>query len=179
VNASLQSKLKQQIAQRFQRQLATNEVMAGQPSYKEVADPSIPVNGQADRVQVTVKVQGSVIVYNRAIFQQLASQLLTQRIAKELGKVYRPYRPVSIIRALAENSDHDGLIYLSITVRGIWIYALTSAQAKQWQQAIKGTTSSSARAYLLRQPGVASVDIRLPFNTNHLPTSVDQIKLVL
>ena len=179
VNASLQSKLKQQIAQRFQRQLATNEVMASQPSYKEVADPSIPVNGQADRVQVTVKVQGSVIVYNRAIFQQLASQLLTQRIAKELGKVYRPYRPVSIIRALAENSDHDGLIYLSITVRGIWIYALTSAQAKQWQQAIKGMTSSSARAYLLRQPGVASVDIRLPFNANHLPTSVDQIKLVL
>lgn len=179
MKASLQSTLEQQITQWFQKQLAPNEAMASQPSYKEETDPSVSVNGQADRVQVTVKVQGSVIVYNRATFEELASQLLSQHVAKELGKVYKPYGPVSVAGVLVQNGGNDGLIYLSVTVRGIWVYALTSAQTRQWQQAIKGTTSASAQAYLLRQPGVASVDIRLPFNTDHLPASVDQIKLVL
>jgi hypothetical protein len=179
VKASLRSTLERQITQQFQKQLAPNETMASQPSYREETDPSIPVNGQAGRVQVTIKVQGSVIVYNRATFEELASQLLSQHVAKELGKDYKPYGPVSVAGVLVQNGGNDGLIYLSITVRGIWVYALTSAQTRQWQQAIKGTTSASARAYLLRQPGVASVNIRLPFNTDHLPASVDQIKLIL
>ncbi|HWS84107.1 MAG TPA: protein kinase, partial [Ktedonobacteraceae bacterium] len=66
VNASLQPALEQQIAQHFQKQLAANEAMVNIPSYKVETDPSIPVNGQADQVQITVKVQGSVTVYNRA-----------------------------------------------------------------------------------------------------------------
>ncbi|HEY4034090.1 MAG TPA: protein kinase [Ktedonobacteraceae bacterium] len=178
VNASLQPALEQQIAQQFQKQLATNEVMASKPSYKEETDPSIPVNGQADHVQVTVKVQGSVIVYNRATFEQLAAQLLSQHVTKELGKAYKQQGPVSIVGTPVQNGGSDNLIYLSITVRSIWVYTLTSAQTKQWQQAIKGATSAVARAYLRRQPGVASTDIHLPFNTNYLPTSADQIKIV-
>ncbi len=179
VNASLQPVLEQQIVQQFQRQLTANEAMVGKPSYKEETDPSIPVNGQADQVQVTVKVQGSVTVYNRAACEQLASQLLSEHVAKELGKAYKQQGPVSVVGAPAQNGGSDSLVYLSTTVRGVWVYALTSAQIKQWQQSIKGATSTETRAYLHRQPGVVSVDIRLPFNTDHLPTSVDQIKVVV
>jgi len=128
---------------------------------------------------VTVKVQGSVTAYNRATFEQLAAQLLSHRVIKELGKAYKQQGPVSIVGAPVQNGGSDSVIYLSITVRSIWVYALTSAQTKQWQQAIKGATSTVAKAYLRRQPGIASTNIHLPFNTNYLPTSVDQIKIVV
>jgi len=179
VNASLQPALEQQIVQHFQKQLAANEVMVNIPSYKVETDPSIPVNGQADQVQITVKVQGSVTVYNRATCELLATQLLSQRVAKELGKAYKQQGPGSIVGVPVQNGGSEGLIYLSITVRDVWAYALTSAQTNQWQQSIKGVSSTEAKAYLHRQPGVASVDIHLPFNTDHLPTSVDHIKILV
>ena len=179
VNASLQPALEQQITQQFQKQLAANEVMVSKPSYKEETDSSIPVNGQAEQVQVTIKVQGSVTVYNRATSEQLAAQLLSQHVTKELGKAYKQQGPVSIVGTPVQNGGTDSLIYLSITVRSVWVYVLTFAQTKQWQQAIKGATSTVARAYLRRQPGIASANIHLPFNTNYLPTSVGQIKIVV
>ena len=179
VSASLQPALEQQIAQYFQKQLAANEVMVNIPSYKVETDPSISVNGQADQVQITVKVQGSVTVYNRATCELLATQLLSQRVAKELGKAYKQQGPGSIVGVPVQNGGSGGLIYLSITIRGVWVYALTSAQTNQWQQSIKGASSTEAKAYLHRQPGVASVDIHLPFNTDHLPTSVDHIKILV
>src|SRR5207248_1285538 len=141
-----------------------NEAMASKPSYKEETNPSIPVNSQADQVQVTIKVQGSVTVYNRVTCEQLAAQLLSQHVAKELDKAYKRQGPVSVVGTPVQSGGSDSLIYLSTTVRGVWVYALTSARIKRWQQSIKGATSAGAKAYLHRQPGVASVDIRLPFN---------------
>jgi hypothetical protein len=179
VNALLKPALEQQIALWFHRQLAPNEVIASVPSYKVETNPSVPVNGQADQVQITIKVQGSVTIYNRATCEQLAAQLLSLRITKELGKAYKQHGPISIVGTPVQDGGSDSLIYLSITVRGIWVYTLTSAQINQWQQSIKGTSSTQARAYLHQQPGVASVSIHLPFNTDHLPSSVDQISIVV
>jgi serine/threonine protein kinase len=179
VNASLEPALEQQMALWFHRQLAANEVIASVPSYKVETDPNIPVNGQADQVQITIKIQGSVTIYNRATCEQLAAQLLSLHITKELGKAYKQHGPISIVGTPVQDGGSDSLIYLSIIVRGIWVYAFTSAQINQWQQSIKGTNSTQAKAYLHRQPGVASVTIHLPLNTDHLPSSVDRIRIIV
>lgn len=180
VNALLKPILEQHMAQWFHKQLAApNEIIANVPSYKVETDASVPVNGQADQVQVTITVQGSVTIYNRATCEHLAAQLLSLRIAKELGKAYKQHGAISMVGTSVQAAGSDSLLYLRITVRGIWVYALSSAQITQWQQSLKGTSSTQAKVYLHQQPGVASVDIHLPFNTDHLPSSVDQISIVV
>jgi len=72
-----------------------------------------------------------------------------------------------------------GIIYLSVSARGIWIHTFSSQQIGQWQQSIKGATPMLAKTYLDTQPGVANVQIRLPFGADHLPASVDQIRIVI
>jgi len=73
----------------------------------------------------------------------------------------------------------NGLVYLSVSAHGRWVYAFSPQQLTRWRQSIKGATSTLALAYLNTQPGVLSTHIQLPFGTDHLPSSVDQIKIVL
>jgi hypothetical protein len=49
----------------------------------------------------------------------------------------------------------------------------------RWLQAIGGSTIEAAQAFLQGQPGVNNVQIQLPFGTDRLPTSVEQIKIKL
>ncbi|HEV7234877.1 MAG TPA: hypothetical protein VGN15_01770, partial [Ktedonobacteraceae bacterium] len=49
----------------------------------------------------------------------------------------------------------------------------------KWKQSIKGATSEAALAYLNEQPGIAAVQIHLPFGADHIPTTIDQIKIEL
>ncbi len=73
----------------------------------------------------------------------------------------------------------NGVIYLSVPAHGLWMYTFSSQQIEQWQQSIKGATPTLAKTYLVSQPGVAVVQIQLPFGADHLPVSIDQIKVVL
>ena len=71
------------------------------------------------------------------------------------------------------------MIYLSVSAHGLWVYHLTQQQVDAWRQSIKVATPQLAQAFLKAQPGVASAQIQLPFGTDHLPTSIDQISMVL
>jgi len=73
----------------------------------------------------------------------------------------------------------NGVIYLSVTVHEVWVYSFSSQQVNRWKQSIRGATSVAALAFLNEQPGVAAVQIHMPFGTDRLPTSIDQIKIVL
>jgi hypothetical protein len=70
------------------------------------------------------------------------------------------------------------VIYLSVAVRGLWIYNFTDQQISTWLQSIKGATPTLASTYLTSQQGVSSVQIQLPFGADHLPISPDQIQIV-
>jgi len=84
---------------------------------------------------------------------------------------------VTTLRVVQQGQN--GLIYLSVSVQGHWMYAFSVQQLSQWRQSIKGASSALALAYLNAQAGVVAVRIQLPFGSDHLPTSVDQIKIVL
>jgi hypothetical protein len=72
----------------------------------------------------------------------------------------------------------NGVAYVSVSAKNTWVYLLSPQQISAWQQSIKGATSAAALAYLNAQPGVATVQINLPFGADHLPGSIDDIKIV-
>ncbi len=73
----------------------------------------------------------------------------------------------------------NGIVYLSVSIHEVWTYVFSTEQIDKWKQNIHGATSVAAIAYLNEQPGVAAVQIHLPFGSDHLPASFDQIKVVL
>src|SRR6266567_882581 len=85
----------------------------------------------------------------------------------------------TVITLRVLQQGQNGLIYLSVSVHGHWVYAFSVKQLGQWRQSVKGASSTLALAYLNAQAGVAAVRIQLPFGSDHLPASIDQIKIVL
>ena len=73
----------------------------------------------------------------------------------------------------------NGIVYLSVSMHEVWMYVFSTQQIDKWKQNMRGATSVAAIAYLNQQPGVAAVQIHLPFGSDHLPASLDQIKVVL
>jgi hypothetical protein len=87
--------------------------------------------------------------------------------------------PLVVANPVLTSQGQNGLIYLSVSVRGLWFYQISQQQINMWRQSIKGATSPLARAYITTQPGVTDAQVQLPFGTDHLPTSIDQIQIVL
>ncbi len=175
----LTAKLQPQVAQQLRKQLSSDELMAGQPTYNAAVSPGSPVGTPVDQVQVSVSVTGSVIVYNRNVVNHVAAQLLSQKATKTLGPPYLLQGTPTVDMPNVVPQGNDGLVYLSVSVRGLWVYPLLQEQLRQWRQSIKGVTSDVALAYLRVQAGVGAVQIELPNGTDHLPLSVDDINIVL
>ncbi|HZU00265.1 MAG TPA: protein kinase [Ktedonobacteraceae bacterium] len=175
----LTAKLQPEVAQQLRKVLSSDELMAGQPTYNATVSSDSPVGTQADKVQVSVTLTGSVVVYNRNMVSRVAGQLLTQQAAKTLSSPYvLQGTPVIDMPTVVQQRD-DGLIYLSVSVHGLWVYPLSRDQMRQWLQSIKGAASEAALAYIRIQTGVGAVQIDLPNGTDRLPSSVDDINIVL
>ncbi|QBD78164.1 serine/threonine protein kinase [Ktedonosporobacter rubrisoli] len=175
----LSPRLKQQIAQQLQEQLSSSETLAGQPDYQITSLPSSPVGTQTDQIQVMVTVSGTVPAYNRNVVAKLTADLLTKQAAQSLGPAYQLQGTPTITGQPQAQPGPKGATYLSVSVRATWIYMHSAQQLQDWSQSIKGATPDAARAYLKAQAGVADVEIHLPFGTDHLPATVDEIKIVL
>jgi len=109
----------------------------------------------------------------------MAAQLLSSEAMQTLGNDYQPQGIPTVATPRVVQQGKNGLVYLSVSAHGVWAYAFSSQQLAQWRQSMKGATSALALAYLNAQPGVEAVRIQLPFGADHLPSSVDQIKIVL
>jgi len=177
VRDALSPQLQQQALQQLQGQLAAGEVKAGQPVYTTNVVPDIPVGTQADQVKVQVSVLATALVYNVEMAHQVAEQLLSKQAAQVLDQNYRLKGAPSFTDPIGVQQARDDVIYLSVPVRGLWIYNITDQQMSKWLQSIKGSTPTSASTYLTSQPGIVSVRIQLPFGTDHLPISADQIQI--
>ncbi len=173
------TQLQAQAFSQLQKQFSTNEVEAGQPTYiTRVISDNTP-GTQVDEVNVQVSVTATAFVYNQTIARLVAAQLLHNQAALQLGSQYQLKDVLTIGNPDVIQQGQMGTIYLSVSVQGIWIHTFSSQQIGQWQQSIKGATPILAKTYLDTQTGVNSVQIRLPFGADHLPTSIDQIRIIL
>jgi hypothetical protein len=171
--------LEKQALQKIQRQMAVNEVKAALPAFVTESSSDQPVGARSDTVNVRVSVTASVTVYSLQTARQVAQQLLDEKAVQSLGSNYQLKNPLVVANPAITAQEKNGVIYLSIAVRGLWFYQITQQQTNQWQQSIKGATTQLAQAFITQQPGVAHVHIQLPFGTDHLPSSVEQIQIVL
>ncbi len=179
VRNQLVAHLENQALQKIQQQLTTGETIAIAPTYTVKDSASEPVGARADHVNVTVNVTGNAIVYNRTTVTQLATQLLQKDAVQVLGSAYKVQGTPALVGNPVVHSGKNGIVFLSTTVKGFWVYQLTQDTMSGWPQAVKGSTTQAALAFLNGQPGVKSVEITLPFGTDHLPSSVNEIKIVL
>src|SRR5260370_27519728 len=134
---------------------------------------------RADTVNVQVSIIATATVYNLQSARQVAQQLLDDSATQSLGSNYQLKNPLIVSNPVITAQEKNGVIYLSISVHGVWFYQITQQQTSLWRQSIKGATSQLARAFIKTQPGVADAQIQLPFGTDHLPSSADQIQIVL
>ncbi len=179
VRDTLSSGLQQQALQHLHKQLETNEVLAGAPAYNAMVSSNYPVGTQVDQVLVRVSVSATSSAYNRYTASHMAVQLLGDEATQTLGSNYQRLGMPTVITLRVLQQGQNGLIYLSVSVHGHWVYAFSVKQLGQWRQSVKGASSTLALAYLNAQAGVAAVRIQLPFGSDHLPASIDQIKIVL
>jgi serine/threonine protein kinase len=179
VKNALFAQLQKQALMQLQKQFAANEVEAGQPTYITRVKSDSPPGMQVDGVNVQVSVSAAGFVYNLTTVRLVAAQLLQKQAELQLDSNYLLKDVPTIGNPVVVQQGQMGIIYLSVSARGIWIHTFSSQQIAQWQQSIKGATPMLAKTYLDTQPGVANVQIRLPFGADHLPASVDQIRIVL
>jgi hypothetical protein len=179
VRNALVGQLQGQALQQLQKQFSANEVEAEQPMYvTRVVSESAP-GTQADEVRIQVSVTATTFVYNQTTARLVAAQLLNTQATIQLDSNYLLKGVPTIANPVVVQQSQNGIIYLSVAARGLWIHTFSSQQIRQWQQSIKGATPMLAKTYLVTQPGVMDVEIQLPFGTDHLPATVDQIRVVL
>jgi serine/threonine protein kinase len=179
VRNALSQQLQRQALQQLRKQLAAHEVEAAQPTYvTKVVSDSEP-GTQVDEVKMQVSVSATTFVFNIVTARQVAAQLLNKQATVLLDNDYQLKGAAAIANPVIVQQGGKGVIYLSVSARGIWMYTISSQQISQWRQSIKGATPTLARTYLISQSGVADAQIQLPFGADHLPVSIDQIKVVL
>lgn len=176
---ALSPALQQQALQKLQGQLASGEVEAGHPSISTRESSNPPVGAQASTVTVQVFLTAQVMAYHTQVARQMAEELIMSQAEQQLGNNYQLKNPLAIAAPVFNSQKPGGLVYLSVSVSGLWLYNLTQQEVDGWRQSIKGATVQLAETYINSQPGVASVKIQLPFGTDHLPVSIDQILIVL
>ena len=179
VKNALSGQLQQQALRQLQGQLAAGEQGVGQPAYTTKVVLDNPVGAQAEQVTVQVSLTATSLVYNVEMAHAVAEQLLSQQAAQILGKNYHLKGSPSFTEPIRVQQAQNNTLYLSVAIHGVWIYTITSQQLNTWRQFIKGLTPTKASDYLTSQSGVVSVQIQLPFGTDHLPIAADQIHITL
>ncbi|MBV9711916.1 MAG: baseplate J/gp47 family protein, partial [Ktedonobacteraceae bacterium] len=179
VQNALVPNLEHQLNRQLSKSLSSDETSIGSPTYTVNTTSDNAIDTQTDQVQVTVTVTGTLTAYNRTLASSIASQLLTLQATHTLGNMYQIQSSPTIGTISIVDVNKNGVIYLSVPVHGTWIYNISPQQVSSWPQYIKGSTSAAALAYLNTQPGVAGVEIHLPFGADHLPSSPNEIRIVL
>src|SRR5207247_6733610 len=116
---------------------------------------------QVDGVRVQVSVSATAIVYNQTTARLVAAQLLNKQAASQLGSDYHLKDVLTIGNPVVVQQGRAGIIYLSVSVHGIWIHTFSSQQIGQWQQSIKCAKTMLEKTYLYNHHGVYYVQIRL------------------
>jgi serine/threonine protein kinase len=176
---ALVPRLEQRIVQQIKQRITPDDQLAGDPIYSIVINANSPLGSPVDRAQVSVNIAGVAISYSGSLASQIAVQLLSKQAIQSLDSNYYAQGNATIVGKPAIQAGQNGTIYISLQVRGTWIYQHSSKQIGQWIDALRGATTAAAEAYLKAQPGIANIQISLPFGADRLPNSYNQIDVVL
>lgn len=179
VSSLLVSSLEQQVVKKITTEMHTGEVVSTAPVYQKVVTSNKPVGTVVDQINVQVTVSTTISVYNRIVAGQLAIDLLNGEAAQALGNGYQLAGTPKVEVPRVVEQGKNGVLYLSVKVTEIRLFTFSAQQLGKWKQFIKGATSEAALAYLNQQTGIAAVQIHLPFGADHIPTTIDQIKIEL
>jgi serine/threonine protein kinase len=179
VSSQLVPGLERQALKLLQKQLRTDEVMANQPAYSTRVMSNSQPGAVANQVTVQVLVVSTATVYNSEQARHVAAQLLNAEAEQTFGAAYQLRGVPTTMSPHIVQQGQNGILYLSVETKGIWAYSLSAQQLAQWASEIKGATPAVAISFLNSQKGVAGVQIQLPFGTDHLPSTSDQIKIVV
>ena len=179
VQDALAPNLERQLSLQLQKSLTGDETSVGTPVYSVSTTSDNAIDAQADQVQVTVTVTGTLTAYSHSLASRIATQLLLHQMTLAAANPYQIQGTPGVSNIAIVDVNKSGVIYLSVSVHGMWIYNLSPQQINAWPQYIKGASSAAALAYLNTQPGVSGVEIHLPFGADHLPTSTNEIRIVL
>jgi len=179
IKNALYARLQEQAKARLQKQIEHNEEETGQLTYSEKVVADSAPGTEASAVNVQVSVTANIFVYNQTTARLVVVQLLNKQALAQLGIHYGLKDVPTIGSPVVVQQGQMGIVYLSVSATGMWVYTFSSQQIAQWQQSIKGATPMLADTFLDQQQGVKSAQIRLPFGADRLPASVDQIKVVV
>ena len=179
VKNALSAQLQGQAKAQLQKQIAHNEEEVGQFTYTEKVVADSTPGTEANAVNVQVSISANIFVYNQTTARLTVVQLLNKQAQTQLGIHYALKDVPTIGNPMVVQQGQLGIVYLSVAASGMWVYTISSEQITQWQQSIKGASPILAATFLETQLGVKNAQIRLPFGADHLPTAVDQIKIVV
>lgn len=167
----------------WQEQVRPGETLVAsvQCGSKVISDHA--VNQKATKVKVTVTLTCKGEVYDNVRASSIAGALFKADTLKRLGGSYILAKNpiITFLQAILIDAKY-GTISLLVRVSGLWFYHFSNMQKLNLIKLIAGRRQEEARELLLKQPGVAKVDIQTPWWVpwiirDSLPISVNNITL--
>jgi hypothetical protein len=131
----------------------------------------------APNVVVTVAITCTEEVFDQQAALKMASILLAQQAANQLGPNYVLTGNIVCSVKQATIVDANGTVSLLVQAQGMWVYQFSNNTLKGFINHIANVSQQNALQYLTSQPGVASAQIEFS-QGNTLPDAA-HIKIVI
>jgi hypothetical protein len=162
-------------------QVYVNEQFITTPQCKPKVTADHVAGDRATSVTVTVTFTCTGEVYSQDAALAMATQLLSNQAATDLGLRYALAGNIATIVTDATVPDaQQGTIMLTVNVEGVWVFQFSAARQRALAMAMAGKVKQNVRAFLRNQKGIAQVSIDLMGGNGTLfPRDASQIKIVV
>ncbi len=181
---TLESKLNASISPveaSVQNQLASTEQFMNGIQCNPQVTSNHHANDVAPDVTVSVVIECFGIAYNVSKMMDFATASLSQLATSQLGTNYALVGEVDghIVPDSVTSSDNNTVTY-TLATRGIWVFQVTKPLRQHFATMIEGQPLTDAKTLLLRQQGIAAVDIQTSGGLGTaLPSSVTNMQVVV
>jgi VCBS repeat-containing protein len=183
VASSLEPTLQQSVQATLQKQLQTNEKMAGTPNCTAKVTSDKAAGAAASNVNVTVTETCTGEAYNPAAAQALAATLLQTQASSSLDPRYALARTITTtVSQIVVSNSKTHTLALTIAASGQWDYSFNAAQQQALARLIAGKSQQDAQALLAQQTGINATAITISgafLFWNGLPANLDHIKIMI
>ncbi|GCE07514.1 hypothetical protein [Dictyobacter aurantiacus] len=175
----LVTSLSKQAQSDFNKQLAANEQLVGDPvCSKSVATNKGEIGDQGHNITsttVTVSATCTGMAYDQKGAQQVAQSRLQTKAASDPGSGYALVG--NITSHVDQVTRRQGNIFLLVSAQGTWVYQIGDAQKSQLAHNLAGKKLADAQAFLNGQKGFKSTTIKLSNDSKTMPTDPNQITI--
>ena len=165
----------------LQNQLASTERFINPAQCLSNVTSDVPARSKAAEVTVTVVVECTGEVYDQREVQSIVAVLLSQDTETSLGAHYALVgNVVAVVTQAAVINANQGTTTLLVKAQGVWVYHFSVEEQQELVRLIPGNSKRGAEDILLKQVGVAKLNIQLSSNYDtKLPLDPGQIKIVV